>query len=698
MTELEEPFEEDELAGQMEEPTPSGFDRNSGQVARRVLEKLLPDEEIRLEVLSFFARAISTAHEQGEAKWGVTLYPSAVALNVSGFYACWIRTADFFVAFMEASLAPGLQTELENKARWNGTFKRLLGSRIIYVPYSEASKILPQMVTPTEAFIVFTGTRYGRMGARVEGAHSPGVLDYLQGYLEIDLPKPAYASEEETESEEPEGETIMRTDRPTFWKIAPGENGFLWDQCREQGCILIGWPKIGDVRSYPDKEALAVANAEFNHKKTATTIQWRFAYNMKPGDIVVANKGNSQAIGVGVITSDYLPPSSPGNPSTNRDYPNARRVDWRITNPVTLPRAFFGQIPRTLQWIFSSRWQAIRAAYLEQYPGDDALREALDALETHVVTETEETPSLLPAPEAVKPLLQMAERTRNILLYGPPGTGKTWLVTQFAKAFTEPNKVEMVTFHQSFAYEEFVEGIKPRNDEKGQIFYRVEPGVFKSICQRALADPDGKYLLVIDEINRANIAKVLGELITLIEDDKRLGGDNTLQVRLPYSGDVFGVPKNLTILGTMNTADRSIALLDLALRRRFTFVEMPPDPTLLSADVAGVNLQNLLARLNRRIAALLDPDHQIGHSYLMGIETEADLHFAWHHRVLPLLQEYFHHDGERMQAVVGAFVQEVVLDAGTRAALGAVYEDVPRYEVTRLAGDEFRKALQKIAE
>ena len=101
--------------------------------------------------------------------------------------------------------------------------------------------------------------------------------------------------------------------------------------------------------------------------------------------------------------------------------------------------------------------------------------------------------------------------------------------------------------------------------------------------------------------------------------------------------------------------------------------------------------------MNRRIAALLDPDHQIGHSYLLGIETEDDLHFAWYHRVLPLLQEYFHHDGERMQAVVGAFVQETVLDAETKAALGTVYEDVPRHEVKRLAGDEFWAALQKIA-
>lgn len=256
----------------------------------------------------------------------------------------------------------------------------------------------------------------------------------------------------------------------------------------------------------------------------------------------------------------------------------------------------------------------------------------------------------------------------------------------------------MVTFHQSFAYEEFVEGIRARNDEKGQIFYRVEPGVFKSICERAAADKDGKYLLIIDEINRANIAKVLGELITLIEDDKRMGEDNALQIRLPYSGELFGVPKNLTILGTMNTADRSIALLDLALRRRFTFVEMPPDPTLLASDVAGVNLQNLLAQMNRRITALLDLDHRIGHSYLMGVKTEDDLQFAWYHRIVPLLQEYFYHDGERMQAVIGKdFVTETVLDAETKAALGGVSEEAARHEVVQLTGEEFWAALQKIA-
>lgn len=226
------------------------------------------------------------------------------------------------------------------------------------------------------------------------------------------------------------------------------------------------------------------------------------------------------------------------------------------------------------------------------------------------------------------------------------------------RAVPRRNYLEFVTFHQSFAYEEFVEGIKPLPDAKGELVYDVKPGVFRQICERAEADldPNKRYLLVIDEINRANIAKVFGELITLIEDDKRLKTNNEVVVALPYSQKRFGVPVNLFILGTMNTADRSIALLDIALRRRFTFLELMPDPSLIGS-VSGVDLSALLRRLNARIAVLLDRDHQIGHSYLYGVTNINTLRFAWYHRIIPLLREYFYNDGEHLRAVLGsAFV------------------------------------------
>ena len=240
--------------------------------------------------------------------------------------------------------------------------------------------------------------------------------------------------------------------------------------------------------------------------------------------------------------------------------------------------------------------------------------------------------------------------------------------------------LRFVTFHQSFAYEEFVEGLKPVTED-GQVRYEVVDGIFKEICRRAQNDPDHKYLLVIDEINRANIAKVFGELITLIEDDKRLDEEHAISVQLPYSKETFGVPENLLILGTMNTTDRSIALLDIALRRRFTFVEQMPNPSLLGT-VEEVDLGVLLDRLNRRITVLLGRDYQIGHSYLMGIESLEALHFAWYLKIMPLLQEYFYNDCERLRAVVGShFVKIAEVDEVTRQKLGDFYDEDGQYEI-----------------
>ncbi len=293
-------------------------------------------------------------------------------------------------------------------------------------------------------------------------------------------------------------------------------------------------------------------------------------------------------------------------------------------------------------------------------------------------------------------LVRVANRTRNIILYGPPGTGKTYWAREFSQRFG--NRVEFITFHQSFAYEDFVEGLKPSSDNSGRIRYDVQDGAFKRICQRAKEESDKEYLLVIDEINRANIAKVFGELITLIEDDKRLGMEYELQAILPYSGKSFSVPQNLYLMGTMNTADRSIALLDMALRRRFTYIEVMPHTSLLP-EIDDLSLGTLLERLNERIIVLLDRDHQIGHSYFLNVESLADLRFVWEHRVVPLLQEYFYNDSERLKSVIGdSFVEAIKVSQETQDALASSFDpDMPQFQLLELSDEAFLSALKMLS-
>ena len=260
----------------------------------------------------------------------------------------------------------------------------------------------------------------------------------------------------------------------------------------------------------------------------------------------------------------------------------------------------------------------------------------------------------------------------NLILYGPTGTGKTYrLMTEFVPLYTDRNgnRYEFVTFHQSYAYEDFIEGIRPFTND-GQVSYEVRPGVLKRLCERARKDPRRRYALFIDEINRGNIAKVFGELITLVEIDKRIrinasgarDADCTgLEVTLPYSGDRFGVPVNIDVIGTMNTADRSIALLDTALRRRFQFEELMPQARLIFGEGDGlipdgsggvIDLRHLLQTLNARLSHLLNRDQTIGHSYFYKVRNFAELQRVFAREILPLLQEFFYDDWRQIRLVL----------------------------------------------
>jgi len=266
-----------------------------------------------------------------------------------------------------------------------------------------------------------------------------------------------------------------------------------------------------------------------------------------------------------------------------------------------------------------------------------------------------------------------------VILYGAPGTGKTYKMQHtYIDSYPEDDRF-VTTFHQSFSYEEFVEGLKASTKD-GVINYHIECGVFYKACERAaelagytkkvengvtitaldacIADPERKekiasahpVLLCIDEINRANVSAVFGDLISLIETSKRLGaGENEMTAILPYSKKKFGVPANLMIVGTMNTADRSIQLLDSALRRRFEFKELLPQLD----KVENANAQTILRNINLNICAVLNKDHQIGHSYFIGVKDNKDIVRVMMTQVIPLLEEYFYNNTDKIKSVLG---------------------------------------------
>ena len=287
-----------------------------------------------------------------------------------------------------------------------------------------------------------------------------------------------------------------------------------------------------------------------------------------------------------------------------------------------------------------------------------------DIVNTAEKTRDTDLPTLSPRGKKVMPL--------NFILYGAPGTGKTYATAEYAMAIIEGRKVDLsqktsaersalmakykavikegritfTTFHQSYGYEDFIQGLRPDTKNGGFNFVPVD-GVFKKIADEAIKHGDKDYVIIIDEINRANISKVFGELITLIEGDKRWGEINALSVTLP-SGQAFAVPNNLFIVGTMNSADKSISLIDAALRRRFDFIEVVPNAKIVENAV----LKTVLERLNEELFKELDStDLLVGHAYFMG-KDENDLCDIMNNSIIPLLYEYFYDNSNKVKNIL----------------------------------------------
>lgn len=583
------------------------------------------------------------------------------------------------------------------------------------------------------------------------------------------------------------------------WFIRSNDGEYVQDFLEKQ-VVGIGWLR----ESYEGKSRKAIKNCilkECPNEKQGTIDQWagccwRFACEIKVNDYVITNN-NDGTIHIGKIIGEYE-----YSPDFYKENPHIRSVKWiKKIERKTLPAKIQSYLKSSLTVTSFDDSEAIKC--LEEICKQNSNKEQ-----------------------------DMTKIPLNQILYGPPGTGKTYntiikamdiinpklvqrdkdgnvekyneLKTEFDK-LKQQGQIKFVTFHQSYSYEEFVEGIKPDiskwNDDSSDIKYVGKDGIFKNIAKKALfshlnilasddekfkniikcfiddnsegskfktqysefeivrytqtaiivepcngkteynltfnnleklyrnkqdvktrkdieqilgwkglstyylailnklkdyseknitniqtnsnedsiiiksiddylqeyyegnltlKEEPKKYILIIDEINRGDVSKIFGELITLIEEDKRIGKEHQMTVTLPYSREPFGVPNNLYIIGTMNTADRSIALLDTALRRRFDFEEMMPKPELLRGkDIEGVDLEQLLTQINDRIKNEYDRDHQIGHSYLMGVENKEQLERAYKNRILPLLNEYFYNDIDSVAKILNCKPNEI---------------------------------------
>lgn len=328
---------------------------------------------------------------------------------------------------------------------------------------------------------------------------------------------------------------------------------------------------------------------------------------------------------------------------------------------------------------------------------DERIREILSKEDEKIMSQLQdEQPLTAPIPEDT-PVLCIPHSPRanalhplNQIIYGAPGTGKTYSSIEYAMAIVENREVDLsqrtreqrqelmakysetvrsgqvvfTTFHQSYGYEEFVQGIRP-DAKAGAISFKKVDGVFKTIADTAMRTPDKNYVIIIDEINRGNISKIFGELITLIEDDKRYGELNQLSVTLPL-GERFAVPNNLYVIGTMNSADKSISLIDTALRRRFVFVEMAPNESL----IGDATLKAVLLALNGYIKKeLRSTDLLIGHAYFIG-KTATDLGAIMNNNIIPLLYEYFYDDEAKVRKALDCLTDtDYVIDGDYRGRI-----------------------------
>lgn len=432
-----------------------------------------------------------------------------------------------------------------------------------------------------------------------------------------------------------ENETIR------YWVYAPGEGSYMWEDFYKRGVMAIGWNEIGDLSLFKNKSEIKEAMKKIYGPnlsyQNATHATWQFVNEMKVGDIIFVKKGRSQLIGRGIVTSDYF------YDSEAEEYNHIRTVNWTHHGEWTYPgKAAMKTLTDVTPYI--DVVEKLKNIFDDDTSGD------VEEVEKSYSSYTKEDflNDVFMSEEEYERLRSVLVFKKNIILQGAPGVGKTYAAKRLAYSLIgEKNaeRVKMVQFHQSYSYEDFIMGFRPSD-----IGFELRKGTFYNFCKRAELDAVNDYFFIIDEINRGNLSKIFGELFMLLENDKR-----GASLQLVYSDEKFFIPDNLYIIGMMNTADRSLAMLDYALRRRFAFFDLKPgfetdgfkNYQLTINNSKLTNLITCVKNLNYAIVSdeTLGEGFCIGHSYFCNLKPESVddqvISNIVEYELVPLLKEYW---------------------------------------------------------
>lgn len=564
-----------------------------------LLEKAIAySDEASADNKNAFITAYDTVSKQKMIKWNITM----------GLY--WVRPYTFINL---DSTNRTFITDVDNMPHYFTTI------------FSDINKGIPD------------GTSYLFMCEQAKNALKQKEYEY---HSFPELSYCAWKNNQETPDEPATNRVDSNVKEIDYWIYSPGDNACMWDEFYNLGIMGIGWDDVTDLKGFTSKEEIKdymkkVYDPSYSYKNNAHCL-WQFANEIKIGDVIFVKKGMHKIIGKGVVTSEYI------YDSARETYKHIRKVEWTNKGEWEHP----GQaVMKTLTCIspYPDYVQRLLSLFAE-----DILEETSEQIEIKYPPYTKDDflNKVYMDEDTYNTLTELLEAKYNVILQGAPGVGKTFAAKRLAYSIMgqkDTSRVAMVQFHQSYSYEDFIQGYRPSKDG-----FELVNGAFYKFCKEAEEDNERPYFFIIDEINRGNLSKILGELMMLIEKDKR--GE---KIKLLYSNEWFTVPQNVRIIGMMNTADRSLALMDYALRRRFAFFDFAP-------AFSSEGFKNYLSekdspKLEKLIAAVeslnstistdesLGDGFRIGHSYFC---TDDEITDEWlksvvEYEVIPLIKEYW---------------------------------------------------------